>query len=228
MLDPGPGQPTVRPPADDREGPRGGGGSGGRVGIAPPPAAVPSTVFTAVTAPGMTRDAIAAAAPGATPSIRLINPGLIAPDAMRAAVTTADGQTVWVMGDSLVPGGITTVDVRIIIDPARVTGPVNLAASSSSPAAVSVRDIFRRSFGGINWHVVSMEQQVTFGTEVRIATRLPWSANLDNLYFYAYNRQTNTFVRFVPTNLWLDNNGYLHFNTTHAGDIAISDVNIAT
>jgi hypothetical protein len=44
----------------------------------------------------------------------------------------------------------------------------------------------------------------------------------DNLKFYSYNAETNSYVQ-IQTQYWVDTNGYVHFNTELANDIIISD-----
>lgn len=72
--------------------------------------------------------------------------------------------------------------------------------------------------------VVHCEEPVSFGARVRIAVKVDLSAmNLSNLHFYSYNAAANSFTAITSPNYWVDTNGYLHFETTLAGDIVISD-----
>jgi hypothetical protein len=70
---------------------------------------------------------------------------------------------------------------------------------------------------------VSFGQQGSFGQSVTIATKVADGLNTDNLYFYSYNRETNTFNRIPTANPRMDANGYVHFTTELAGAIIISD-----
>ena len=75
--------------------------------------------------------------------------------------------------------------------------------------------------------VIGLAQQRDFGgMEVRIAARVSPDLDLDNLFFYAYDRETNTFRRFTPRIIRLDSNGFLHFTTTLAGYIVITNTSI--
>jgi len=184
-----------------------------------PPAGTAS--ISAAAAPGLTREAISNAPTGTVPTIRLVGPGNIPLESMQAITTAAQGRTMRINGDSMRGN---SVDVRISVNPALATQSVNLAASTSSQSALNTASIFQRHFGGVKT-VVSVQQQQTFGMEVRIVA-MPDSrlnTNAAALHFYSYDRASNTFRHFVPTNIWVDNIGYLHFNTTMAGDIVITN-----
>jgi len=187
--------------------------------IAPPTAITPANIQT------LTRAAVQAAAPDATPNVRLINPGIVPQEVLQAAVNAAQGRTITISASSLVANTNTT-DVRIRFNPALATSDMNLAASTTSQSAVRTQRIFRNNFGG-TMSVVSLGQQGDFDMEVRIAARIDTALDVNNLFFYAYNPATNIFRRFTPTgNTLLDDNGFLHFNTTFAGDIVISNTRI--
>ena len=201
-------------------------------GTTPPPTVLPPNVGTATItvaeAPGRTQTAFQTAAPGTVPSIRVVNPGVISLDAMRAVTTAAQGRAIRINGDTTVAAaGAGAVDVRVAINPALATQSVNLHASTSSESARNTAAIFQRHFGGV-FYVVSTEQQRTFGMEVRIVARPApnMNTNVNALYFYSYDRAANTFRNFIPTAVWLDGNGFLHFNTTMAGDIVITNTRI--
>ena len=167
----------------------------------------------------MVQNAIQNAADGATPAIRLVNPGNVSLATMQAAAGAAGGSPIRFNGDSLLGAAI---DVRVIVNPTLATKDVDLSASMTSPTAVSVRNLFERHFGS-PITVISLGQQGDFGMEVRIAARINPELDVENLYFYSFSRETNTFRRFAPDTVRMDANGFLHFNTTLAGDIIISN-----
>ena len=218
------GEPPVvrpRPPSHPIRG--GGGGSGGGFGGGgnPPAAAIPPTVINEANAPNLVQQAVAAAAPNTTPAVRIVNVTAMPLATMRAAAGAAPaGREIRFNADSLNPNG--SIDVRIMFNPALATKDINLSASMTSPTAVSVRNLFERHFGA-PITVISLGQQGDFGMEVRIAARIDPALDVDNLFFYSYNRATNTFTRFTPSLVRMDSNGFLHFNTTLAGDIIISN-----
>ena len=117
-----------------------------------------------------------------------------------------------------------SVDVRITLDPARSTRALNLSASTSNQAARNTVAIFKRYFDN-DVMVVSLGQQGSFGQSVEIAAKLAPGLDTSNLVFYSYNAETNRYTR-IATSYWVDKNGYVHFTTTLAGDIIISDGNL--
>jgi len=144
---------------------------------------------------------------------RITNPGSFTLAQLRAYQTIINA-------DSLTAGG--GVDVRIILNPANAATSLNLSASTTSANAVSTQKIFQDQFGG-TFSVISLGQQGNFGMEVTIAARVSTVLNADNLFFYSFNREANTFRRFTPGSVQMDNNGFLHFTTHFAGDIIISN-----
>jgi hypothetical protein len=49
------------------------------------------------------------------------------------------------------------------------------------------------------------------------------ATSVENLVLYSYDRATNTYTMIRNPGCWIDANGYLHFNTTLAGDIIVSN-----
>jgi len=193
------------------------------VSVAPPAAgaAIPQTIITTANAASMTQQAIQASAPGNTVVVSAVNQSAIELAAMRVVAAAAPGRTVRIQADTRTSAGL---DVRIVVpDPSAATRGINLAASTTSAEAVRVQNIFMRSHNNAAMTVVSMGQQGDFGMEVRVVTRIDPVLDANNLYFYSYNLQTNTFRRFTPSAVSMDANGFLHFTTTMADNIVISD-----
>lgn len=72
--------------------------------------------------------------------------------------------------------------------------------------------------------VIHTDQQIDWGQPVRIAARVDLSGmDTKNLYFYSYDKATNSYRRIEKPAYWIDKNGYLHFTTEYAGDIIISE-----
>jgi len=186
-------------------------------------AATVSVTQAAATTAVSTALAQASASGANVATVSLQNPGEISLSTLQAMVSSASNTPLRVNADSLLPSG--SVDVRISFNPALATGNINLAASTVSPNAQSTRSLFERHFGG-TISVVSLSQQSTFGMDVRIAARIDPALNTDALVFLAYNRENNTFTRFTPSFVWMDSNGFLHFNTGIGGDIVITNTQI--
>ena len=112
------------------------------------------------------------------------------------------------------------VIVRLSIsDPSIATGDLLISGSLESASA----SVFTRWFSN-KTVVVSMEQQGSFGQTVQIAARADLSdMNTNNLFFYSYDKKLNQYTRITAPAYHVDKNGYVHFSTSLAGDILISD-----
>ena len=119
-----------------------------------------------------------------------------------------------------------SVDVRITLNPAQSTQDLNLSASTTNAQATRTTNTFTRFFSN-DVMTVSLGQQGGFGQTVTIAARLNPEFNTDNLTFYAYDRETNTYRQIREPNYRIDSNGYVHFDTAMGGDIIISNEALA-
>lgn len=149
------------------------------------------------------------------------NAGEITLSTMNAMVNAADGTELKINADSMNSDG-NGVDVRLSFNPASATKNLNLSASTYNARAQTAKNTFQRFFSN-DVTVVSMAQQGSFGMEVTIAVKISPNMNTSNLVFYAYNKETNNYSRIPHTQYRIDKNGFVHFNTTIAGDIVISD-----
>lgn len=71
--------------------------------------------------------------------------------------------------------------------------------------------------------VICMDQQGEFGMQIQVAAKVDLSGlDIDNLYFYSYDRQLETYTR-IQTEYEVDTNGFIHFNTMLGGDIIITN-----
>jgi hypothetical protein len=100
---------------------------------------------------------------------------------------------------------------------------LNLAGSTTSQSAVQTKSLFERFFANDFAAVLSLTQKDNFGQPARICVRIAPDTNIANLVFYSYNPETNTYQRIQNVNPWLDVNGYLHFSTTLANNIIVSN-----
>jgi len=113
--------------------------------------------------------------------------------------------------------------VRIILDPAKSTKDLNLTASTSNGRAKSTKAFFEKWFKN-KVSTINFGQQGGFGQPVEIAAKVDLTGmDTKNLYFYSYDKKTNTYRRIEKPAYWIDKNGYLHFDTPYAGDIIISE-----
>ena len=181
-----------------------------------------NTDITNTVATNAAKDAVAAAkAANATIATAAFqNPANISLAALNAIDSEAD-MPLRLRADSM---NGASVDVRITLDPARSTRALNLSASTANQAARNTVAIFKKFFDN-DVMVVSLGQQGSFGQSVEIAAKLAPGLDTSNLVFYSYNAETNRYTR-IATSYWVDRNGYVHFTTTLAGDIIISDGNL--
>jgi len=199
------------------------GTQGTQVAVPLPAAVPPAATITPSNATAMAQQAVAAAAAGTVPTVRLTNPAFVQHASMQAIATAAGGNAIRVNADTMMTTATgTAVDVRITLNPALVTGDLNLAASTTTAEPLRIANFFRTHFVG-DFTVVHMQQRETFGQTVRIAARLAPNQSRENFVFYTFNREANTFRLITPENVTVCSAGYVHFSTALAGDILISD-----
>ena len=115
-----------------------------------------------------------------------------------------------------------SVDVRITLNPSQATTTLNLSASTVSDAATGCTSIFEKFFSN-GVMAVALGQKGSFGMSVQIAARLDADLDTDNLVFYSYDREANVYKKIASPNYSVDQNGFVHFTTTMADNIIISD-----
>ena len=103
-----------------------------------------------------------------------------------------------------------------------MTKNVNLSASTMSSHAQSIKSSFAKWFSN-KTQVVSFAQQGDWGMSVEAAVKLDKELDAKTLVFYSYDSAANTYKLMNDSNYWVDANGYVHFTTTVAGDIIITD-----
>jgi enterochelin esterase-like enzyme len=122
---------------------------------------------------------------------------------------------------STVSSNIKSADVRIIFDPARSAQDLNLFASSTSSEANSLSAQFGKWFKN-DLMAICFEQKSKFGQLIEVEVKPDKKLNTNNLIVYSYNREKNTYAK-INTKVWMDDSGYVHFNTRLGGDIILSD-----
>jgi hypothetical protein len=175
------------------------------------------------------RDAVKAGANFA--KVRLKNPSTInraALQAIAAASSSLPGGAI-ILADSYTPDS-KAVDVRITLDvneaieslQSGAIKTLNLAASTQSPAAKQAKTIFESWFSN-DLQTVHFDRQGAWGQPVKVAVKFDSALDPANLFFYAYDKATNTYTRLQSPDAWVDAHGYVHFTTEIAGDIIISE-----
>ena len=144
---------------------------------------------------------------------------------MRTIVTAAKnaGGTVRFISDT-VSGGNTLG--RLYVTPANATvikNDIKYGVYTDDESVSSTKNMFEKYYNN-NVAVVRLAQNDTYGFPVSIAAKVDLgSLNTKSLKFYSYNRSTGKYFVIASPAYWIDTSGYLHFNTTLAGDIVITD-----
>ena len=133
------------------------------------------------------------------------------------AMAKAAGMPMKFQADSMSADG-KTVEVRIILDPAKSTKDLNLTASTSNGRAKSTKAFFEKWFKN-KVSTINFGQQGGFGQPVEIAAKVDLTGmDTKKLVFYAYDKATNNYRRIENPAYWIDKNGFLRFTTELAGE----------
>lgn len=156
-------------------------------------------------------------------TVRVKDASSISASALQTMSSNAGGLTVRLVADTMTGNAVTG---RLTINPANaanLTGDIKLGVYVDSTNTSATRAKFERWFKN-NIQVVSFAQPSGFGMTVNVAAKTSMSGlNTSNLYFYSYNKSTNQYSLIQKPSYSIDANGYLHFSTSLAGDIIISD-----
>lgn len=153
-------------------------------------------------------------------TVKLRNVGDITKDTCQAMRREA-GMPVKLQADTITADG-KAVDVRVTIDPSKVTKNLNLSASKTNARSQKTRNFFAKWFKN-KTQVLALGQTGTYGCEVEIAVKLNFTGmDKNNLVFYGYDTSKNTYWRIEPSSHWIDKNGYLHIKTNSAGNLIVS------
>ncbi|MDL2233373.1 hypothetical protein LJC63_07310 [Ruminococcaceae bacterium OttesenSCG-928-L11] len=190
----------------------GGGGGGSRI-----TAGASSSVPVVATLTSTDATAAVSSALAANRKARIARTGTIQ---VPASVWALFGDTP-VQFDTLQNKG---VQVRVTVNqPGSMTTGMQLSGQVSGAVVDKYKALFQKWFG-TEVYVIHFDQSGEWGQPVEIAAKLDFSGvDLTKLNFYAYNAKTNTYRRIPNSNYTVDKNGYIHFTTTYAGTIIISE-----
>ena len=136
-----------------------------------------------------------------------------------AAAAKKAGGTARLLADTTEKGKVVG---RIYLDTALaggLKGDVLLGVTTNAAETGAVSGLFQKHFGA-RVAVVRLAHQGAFGMRVQIAVKAdPMIDTAKPIYFYSYDRKTNTYVRLQNTAYTVDKNGWLYFYTTMGGDI---------
>lgn len=114
------------------------------------------------------------------------------------------------------------VQIKVYIaDPAKATKDILVSGHVSGNAVTILTEQLQKQFPN-KIAVICMDQQGDFGMNLRITAKVDVSGmDTDRLSFYSYDRLLGKYTR-IPTEYELDKYGFIHFDTTLAGDIIIT------
>ena len=137
-----------------------------------------------------------------------------------AAEAKNAGKNLAVQADTIKNGAL---QLRLQFDPAQAAQPVLLTGSVNSKHTQEIKAVFERSFQ-TRVVVLELAQQTDFGMDVQITVKANLNGlNTKTLCLYSYNQSTNQYTPITPLSYDVDQNGYLSFRTSLAGDIIITD-----
>jgi len=180
----------------------------------------PGGTVSQAAAVSMTRQAVGEGKP-----VVFRNAGEISLATMRAMSGAAGSLDLRVNADSL-NAAAKGIDTRISFDPGNATKTISLAASTYSDRAKATAAFFGRHFSN-ELSVVNFAQQGDFGMRVSVAARINPNLDTDSLVFYSYDRGTNKYQQIKDISYRADSKGFVHFSTSLAGDIVITDKPLA-
>lgn len=116
------------------------------------------------------------------------------------------------------------VQVRIVIpQPGLITTSLTASGSVKGADVDSCKAFFEKWFTN-KVRVVQLDHVGSYGQVVEIAVKVDLTGmDTTKLYFYNYDKATNTYKIIEMPAYRIDANGYLHFNTEWGGDIIISE-----
>ena len=151
----------------------------------------------------------------------LSNVQALTPKAMKAAADAAKaaGKELSIYADTIKDG---VVVLRLYIDPVKGAALSSEIQLLGSIGDAGIQKLFEKHFSN-KIRIIAFDQQKSFGMPVGVAAKVDLEGlNTKNLYFYSYDKATNSYER-ITTRHWIDTNGYLRFTTTLAGHIIITD-----
>ena len=171
----------------------------------------------------------ALAGAGGTAILHTQNAQSIAPDTLRALAQAGAqaGKRVVLYADTMSGSG---VQGRLYVQPALLTGlaaDLQLGVYTDPAQTAATTSLFGQYFNN-SIVTVSFGQQGGFGARLQVAVKADLSGlNVKTLYFYSYDRASNSYTRIQSPAYWVDLSGYLHFYTSLGGDVIITDKPLA-
>ena len=101
---------------------------------------------------------------------------------------------------------------------------VKLGGSVNNEHVKHIRALFEKYYGN-KIAVISLEQKGNYGKTVKVSAKVDLTGmNKRTLRFYSYDVKSGTFIPVnPPPRYYIDEKGFLNFDTFMAGDIVITD-----
>ena len=102
--------------------------------------------------------------------------------------------------------------------------PVKLGGSVNNEHAMHIRALFEKYYDN-KIAVIALEQKGNYGKIVQVSAKVNLKGmNRRTLRFYSYDAKTGKFIPVTPPpRYYIDEKGFLNFDTFVAGDIIITD-----
>ena len=205
----------------------GGGGGGAPAQTGPSGGAVSSNVSangSVNTAAAVNEARAALRAAGDNAGITVKNATSISPETLKqlANLAGSTGRELTLKADTTLPGG--GIEARLYIDPTLFADretDLKLGVRTTGAEVAQTKAQMEKLFDN-NLAVVKFAQRGSFGATVKAAVKVDLTGlDVDNLKFYSVGADGT--AREIQTAYRIDKNGFLHFSTTRAGDIIITD-----
>ena len=119
-----------------------------------------------------------------------------------------------------------SIEGRIEINPAlavKLNKDIYLGVHTSGAEVNRISSLFKRTYSN-QLCVIHLSHRGSYGMKVKIAAKISLdNADPGNIYLYHYDNATNSFKPFAAPEMFVDKNGYLHFDTIYGGDVIVSE-----
>ena len=139
-----------------------------------------------------------------------------------SSIARKEGKEPWLDVDTMI-GETNRVDIRIGLNTELPKTDLYMAGSSQNTRTALVKTIFERYFNNRIIAIINLSQKENFGLIANICVKVPDGAKAEELHFYSYNYERNSYKIIQEPKAWIDQNHYLHFDTPYAADIVITD-----
>lgn len=138
-----------------------------------------------------------------------------------SSIARKEGKEPWLDVDTMVDG-TNRVDIRIGLNTELPQTDLYMAGSTQNTRTALVKTIFERYFSNQIVAIINLSQKDNFGLTANICVKVPEGIKAEDLHFYSYRYERNSYRVIQDPKAWIDQNHYLHFDTPYAADIVIT------